>query len=104
VTDLPPAYHLVSGYRSSYRLEKLGITMGFVATAFGCPHRCSFCCIQGQTGGSYLTKSVATRSAHPRDDSGKRSFFSWLRAADGRLMGGRAEMPGHGAGGLVPRI
>ncbi len=59
VADRPPAYHLVSGYRSSYRLEKLGITMGFVATAFGCPHRCSFCCIQGQTGGSYLTKPVA---------------------------------------------
>ncbi|MBE0583966.1 MAG: cobalamin B12-binding domain-containing protein [Desulfofustis sp.] len=58
VVDRPPAYHLVSGYRSSYRLEKLGITMGFVATAFGCPHRCSFCCIQGQTGGSYLTKPV----------------------------------------------
>ncbi len=58
VVARPPAYHLVNSYRSSYRLEKLGLTMGFVATAFGCPHRCSFCCIQGQTGGSYLTKPV----------------------------------------------
>jgi radical SAM superfamily enzyme YgiQ (UPF0313 family) len=58
VMDRPPAYHLVSRYRSHYILEKLDINMGFVASAFGCPHRCSFCCIKGQTGGSYLTKSI----------------------------------------------
>jgi radical SAM superfamily enzyme YgiQ (UPF0313 family) len=56
--ETPPAYHLVSRYRSHYILEKLGINMGFVASAYGCPHRCSFCCIKGQTGGSYLTKSI----------------------------------------------
>ncbi len=58
VMDQPPAYDLVSQYRSYYILEKLGINMGFVASAYGCPHRCSFCCITGQTGGSYLTKSI----------------------------------------------
>lgn len=58
VMDKPPAYHLVSRYRSHYILEKLGINMGFVASAYGCPHRCSFCSIKGQTGGSYLTKSI----------------------------------------------
>jgi len=58
VMDNPPAYQLVSRYRSHYILEKLGINMGFVASAYGCPHRCSFCCIKGQTGGSYLTKSI----------------------------------------------
>ncbi len=58
VENKPPAYDLVSHYRSHYILEKLGIEMGFVASAHGCPHRCSFCCIKDQTGGSYLTKSI----------------------------------------------
>ncbi len=58
VDDRPPAYHLVSQYRHHYVLEKLNINMGFVASAYGCPHRCSFCCIKGQTGGRYLTKSI----------------------------------------------
>lgn len=58
VVDRPPAYHLVKEYRSHYILEKLGINVGFVASAYGCTHRCSFCCIKGQTGGSYLTKSI----------------------------------------------
>ncbi len=58
VEDKPPAYDKVSAYRSHYILEKLGINMGFVASAYGCTHRCSFCCIKGQTGGKYLTKSI----------------------------------------------
>lgn len=58
VMERPAAYHLVSHYRSHYILEKLGINMGFVASAYGCPHSCSFCAIRGQTGGSYLTKSI----------------------------------------------
>lgn len=58
VENMPPAYELVSRYRSHYILEKLGVNMGFVASASGCPHRCSFCCIQEQTGGRYLTRSV----------------------------------------------
>jgi radical SAM superfamily enzyme YgiQ (UPF0313 family) len=52
----PPAYHLVNRYRDHYVLEKLGIKMGFVSSAYGCPHSCSFCSIAGQTGGSYLIK------------------------------------------------
>ena len=60
VMERPPAYDLVQRYRSHYILEKLGITMGFVASAFGCPHQCLFCSIQGQTGGDYLTKSIET--------------------------------------------
>ncbi len=60
VMERPPDYALVQRYRSHYILEKLGITMGFVASAFGCPHHCLFCSIQGQTGGGYLTKSIET--------------------------------------------
>ncbi len=60
VMERPPAYGLVSRYRSHYILEKLGINMGFVASAYGCPHRCLFCSIYGQTGGGYLTKSIET--------------------------------------------
>ena len=58
VEDLPPAYGLVDRYREHYVLERLNIRMGFVASAFGCPHSCSFCAIKGQTGGSYLTRST----------------------------------------------
>jgi len=58
VEERPPAYNLVSQYRSHYILEKLNINMGFVASAYGCSYRCSFCCIEGQTGGRYLTKSI----------------------------------------------
>ncbi|WP_339136072.1 MAG: radical SAM protein [Candidatus Electrothrix sp. GW3-4] len=57
--ELPPAYDKVAQYRSHYILEKLKVTMGFVASAYGCPHRCSFCSIKGQTHGRYLTKSIA---------------------------------------------
>ena len=58
VESRPPAFNLVERYRDHYLLEKLGIRMGFVASAFGCPHRCSFCSIAGQTGGNYLLKSA----------------------------------------------
>ncbi len=56
----PPAYDLVSHYRPHYTLKKMNVSMGFVASAYGCPHRCSFCSVQGQTGGCYLTKSIET--------------------------------------------
>ncbi|MCI5159841.1 MAG: radical SAM protein, partial [Candidatus Electrothrix sp. AUS1_2] len=58
VEERPPAYDKVRQYRSHYILEKLKVTMGFVASAYGCPHRCSFCSIKGQTNGRYLTKSI----------------------------------------------
>ncbi|MGM0680866.1 MAG: B12-binding domain-containing radical SAM protein, partial [Thermodesulfobacteriota bacterium] len=57
VDDRPPAYELVQDYRGHYLLPRLGLNMGFVSTAFGCPHNCSFCCLKFQTGGKYLTRS-----------------------------------------------
>ncbi|MBM9612939.1 cobalamin-dependent protein [Desulfobulbus rhabdoformis] len=58
VEERPPSFNLVQPYRDHYILEKLGIRMGFVASAFGCPHACSFCSIAGQTGGRYLVRSA----------------------------------------------
>ncbi len=56
--DIPPRYDLVAKYRSQYFLEQLGLTMGFVITAYGCTHKCSFCTIPGMTGGKYLNHSI----------------------------------------------
>ncbi len=53
----PPRYDLVERYREHYFLEKLGMKMGFVITAYGCTHSCSFCTIPGTTGGKYLLHS-----------------------------------------------
>ncbi len=53
----PPRYDLVERYREHYVLEKLGMRMGFVMTAYGCTHACSFCTIPGTTGGQYLLHS-----------------------------------------------
>ena len=62
-TDLvetwPAAYHLVERYRDFYVLERLGLRMGLVASAYGCTHACTFCAMHGQTGGSYLGRPVA---------------------------------------------
>jgi radical SAM superfamily enzyme YgiQ (UPF0313 family) len=55
--DRPPRYDLVERYREQYVLEKLGMKMGFVITAYGCTHDCSFCAIPGVTGGKYLVHS-----------------------------------------------
>lgn len=56
--EIPPAYDLVAKYRSQYFLEHLGLTMGFVITAYGCTHKCSFCTIPKITGGKYLNHSA----------------------------------------------
>ncbi len=56
--DIPPRYDLVARYRSQYYLEQLGLAMGFVITAYGCTHACSFCTIPGMTGGKYLTQGA----------------------------------------------
>jgi len=58
VEQSPANYRLVDRYRNHYILEKLGIRMGFVSSAFGCPYSCSFCAIKGQTGGKYLCRPV----------------------------------------------
>ena len=56
--DIAPRYDLVAKYRSQYYLEQLGLAMGFVITAYGCTHDCSFCTIPGMTGGKYLTQTA----------------------------------------------
>lgn len=56
--EKPPRYDLVAGYRDRYVLSSLGIRLGFVASAFGCPFSCSFCCVEALTGGRYLTQSI----------------------------------------------
>jgi len=52
-----PRYDLVEGYRENYVLEKLGMKIGFVMTAYGCTHACSFCVIPETAGGKYLIHS-----------------------------------------------
>ena len=63
-SDLPgehvPRYDLVERYRPEYRLESLGIELGCVVSAAGCPYDCSFCSIAPLTGGKYLTGSIET--------------------------------------------
>jgi len=54
----PPRYDLVARYRSNYILEQLGLKMGYVITAYGCTHQCSFCTIPRMTGGKYLVHSA----------------------------------------------
>ncbi len=56
--DWPPSYHKVSGYRESYTIPALKLKLGFVASAYGCPFGCSFCCIASQAGGRHLTRRV----------------------------------------------
>jgi len=56
----PPRYDLVESYRPQYVLQTLGLQLGFVASAAGCPYDCSFCCISALTDGRYLTATIAT--------------------------------------------
>jgi len=58
VLDHPPRYDLVERYRKSYFLPKLGVQLGAVVSAYGCPYRCSFCCIEAQCGGRYLSHDI----------------------------------------------
>ncbi|WP_029915190.1 B12-binding domain-containing radical SAM protein [Pelobacter seleniigenes] len=58
--SVAPRYDLVDHYRPQYTLEGLGLQMGLVASAAGCPYDCNFCCIGPLTGGAYLTASIAT--------------------------------------------
>jgi len=58
VLDRPPRYDLVARYRESYFLPKLGVQLGAVVSAYGCPYSCSFCCIEAQCGGRYLSHDV----------------------------------------------
>jgi radical SAM superfamily enzyme YgiQ (UPF0313 family) len=60
VEQQEPRYDLVEQYRPHYILQTLGLQLGFVASAAGCPYDCSFCCISSLTGKRYLTATVAT--------------------------------------------
>ncbi len=60
VENKAPRYDLVGQYRACYLLENFGFSLGLVSTAFGCPHHCSFCCIENATGGRYLTHDPET--------------------------------------------
>jgi len=60
VEESPPRYDLTNKYREDYVMQPFGFSLGLVSTAFGCPHRCSFCCIEGLTGGRYLTHDPET--------------------------------------------
>jgi hopanoid C-3 methylase len=55
-----PRYDLVERWRDRYTIERLGLRMGSVVTAYGCTHRCSFCAIPETTGGQYLTHQTGS--------------------------------------------
>lgn len=57
VDERAPRYDLVAHHRDAYVMGGLGMAVGFVATAFGCTHRCAFCSIPNLTGGRYLNHS-----------------------------------------------
>ncbi len=81
--EMPPRYDLVKDYRNSYYLPKLGIQMGFVVTAYGCPHGCSFCSIKGQTGGKYITHTVDSVMR----DIGLMGDIPFIRLVDANTFG-----------------
>ena len=58
VNSAATRYDLVESYRSHYTLQSLGLKMGLVASAAGCPYDCNFCCIAPLTGGRYLTAEI----------------------------------------------
>lgn len=55
VNHQPPRYDLVERYRPAYCLDSLGLQLGLVSSAVGCPYDCHFCCIGPVSGGRYLT-------------------------------------------------
>jgi radical SAM superfamily enzyme YgiQ (UPF0313 family) len=57
VDHRPPRYDLVERYRDTYVMGGIG-KAGFVVTAYGCVHACSFCSIPTITQGRYLTHSI----------------------------------------------
>jgi radical SAM superfamily enzyme YgiQ (UPF0313 family) len=79
----PPRYDLVERYREHYVLEKLGMKMGFVITAYGCTHDCSFCTIPGVTGGKYLVHS----SDSVTRDIGLLGDIPFIRMVDANTFG-----------------
>lgn len=60
VESAAPRYDLVAAHRDSYVVSAVKARLGMVVSAFGCPYRCSFCCISSLTAGRYLTHAIAT--------------------------------------------
>ncbi|MFA5514761.1 MAG: cobalamin-dependent protein [Desulfuromonadales bacterium] len=81
IESKPPRYDLVAPYRGAYTL--LGQPLGFVTSAFGCPFDCSFCCIAGQSGGSYLPCSIDSVVR----DIGLLEGISFVRLVDANTFG-----------------
>ena len=86
-TDLmehcPPRYDLVERYREHYVLEKLGMKVGFVITAYGCTHICSFCTIPPTTGEKYLVHSADSVIR----DIGLLESVAFIRMVDANTFG-----------------
>lgn len=59
VDDRPPRYDLVAAHRGQYVMSGVGGKIGFVASAYGCTHRCIFCSIPNMTQGRYLLHGPA---------------------------------------------
>lgn len=57
VDEKPPRYDLVRDYRHTYVMGGIGEKIGFVTTAYGCTHTCSFCSIPKISGFRYLVHS-----------------------------------------------
>ena len=57
VDQKAPRYDLVARHRDRYVMRGAGGRVGFVATAAGCTHGCSFCSISSLTGAKYLANS-----------------------------------------------
>jgi radical SAM superfamily enzyme YgiQ (UPF0313 family) len=57
--DRPPRYDLVDGHRDQYVMSGVGGKVGFVASAYGCTHQCTFCSIPNTTHGRYFTYGPA---------------------------------------------
>lgn len=83
VDQKPPRYDLTAAHRDKYVMSGVGGKMGFVASAFGCTHRCTFCCVPNITGGKYLNHSAdaVVRDMHLLGD------LPMIRLADANTFG-----------------
>lgn len=83
VDHQPPRYDLVQQHRDQYVMSGVGGKIGFVATAFGCTHCCSFCSIPAMTGGRYLSHSIEAII----NDIGQLADIPLIRFVDANTFG-----------------
>ena len=57
VDNRAPRYDLVACHRDQYVMSGVGGKTGYVVSAHGCTHHCTFCCVPSVTGGRYLAHS-----------------------------------------------